>query len=764
MSILFPPDPRNQIFESNDARDLISQIANSESTYLESGFDKLMVAYDQLWEVNARMRHKILQPRLFHLVLCAFDSLTLNQLTDALRIDPEGKKPYRTDFQSKHVEWLCHNFLVTTSTAKLRWAHQSAKDFVTRHITEGKTPAFSEASNHIYMSRIALQVISQIHHPAWDVAGLDLCYWRQFQSSEYRTTGFILGLKYIRGKGNLILPRLDDLGVKRESLVRSAILDHLQSREHMEKLAPVFKAASFASYVAARFVHHLRVVFDTTASMSGLEKLMRTMIASPDSALPAVARLIQYFSFIRTVLKWKDMEDYSMSSQLDRRAPLARRQWTSDEIIRTMTKDYDGQALVAPLQLLTLINMPDKDFVQYAVTVSRSTLKTTDWNSYPAELMFLACRYDSYNVVALFLNHSFFSESVYPTNYKLLRARFEYDRLPMHVAARNGCFKVVEELIKAEERDARNSSEESHTSSGNRITSEDNIPKLLYMPDQNGDLPIHLASKWTKKRESGLVFDLMIRYDAKCATLFPATLFHQPGVPDSARKQTSMLLTENLDGYLPIHLATLARDASSVQAMLQREIDAFREYVSTQSPRSSSQTHQYRSHLLFARSRRHELPIDVALMPAVPYILTAKTVWTITRTMLEFEDKWKDLTVMENRSLKRLSELLNSNDVFSTIIYLWATSYFRPEWLDWLLDRYEVYSSVKVTNTLAKIRNEEQTASVYTPYTEVALLQRQNDHQQIRRLEQLPMEPGNNNEAATEEPGNNNEAATEEII
>ena len=111
MSILFPPNPKGQIVESDDARNLISQIAKSESSYLDSGHDKLTVAYKRLWEANSRLRHKDLQPRLFQLVLCAFDDLTLNQLTEALRIDPGDMKRYRTDLQPKHVEWLCHNFL-----------------------------------------------------------------------------------------------------------------------------------------------------------------------------------------------------------------------------------------------------------------------------------------------------------------------------------------------------------------------------------------------------------------------------------------------------------------------------------------------------------------------------------------------------------------------------------------------------------------------------------------------------------------------------
>jgi len=770
LSILFSPNPQSQIFESDDARDLISQIAKSESPYLDSSHAKLTVAYKQLWEVNSRVRHKVLQPRLFHLVLCAFDDLTLNQLTEALRIDPEGKKPYQTELQPKHVEWLCHNFLVTTSIAGLEWAHQSAKDFVTRHMMEGNTPVFSEVSNHVYMSQIALQLISQIHHPAWKVAGLDLPYWRQYRSSEHQTAALKLDVERIaktiheatsRARAEHGANRTKDNRLGSESFVRKAMLDQLQSSEHMKTLAPVFEAASFASYVAARFIYHLRVVCDTTASMSGLEQLMRTMIASPDSALQAVARFVQFFSSIREPLKWKAMEyyesregswfaeDFSIYSQLVRKFPIARRQRTSCEIMKTVCTDHDGKALVAPLRLLTLINTPDKALIQDAVTVSRSTLMAVDWNSYPAELMFLACNYNSDKVVALFLNHAFFPASGYPTSRKLLQAQDEDGSLPIHVAAQNGYFRVIEELVKAEERDARGLSQESHASGGDEIASDNNHTPLLYMPDGDGDLPIHLAAEWNRPRDGEPTFDLMIGYDAKYATLFPATLSHQPSVPGSTRKQTSMILTQSHLGYLPIHLVASKGNAPGVQAMLQRELEAFCEYVSTQSPRSSSQNHQQRSHLLFALSQSGELPIDIALYQAL-WLRSPEAGWMIVQTMLEFEAKWMDLTPTETPSLKRRSELLNSK-VFSKMVWHWKCGHLKPEWLDWLLDRYEAHSSVAVTTYLAQIRNRMETVTAARDHTDkFALLQKKDDYQ-MRLLEQLSFEPGFDVEAATVE-------------
>ena len=149
----------------------------------------------------------------------------------------------------------------------------------------------------------------------------------------------------------------------------------------------------------------------------------------------------------------------------------------------------------------------------------------------------------------------------------------------------------------------------------------------------------------------------MIGYDAKYAIIFPPTLSHPPSVPDSPQEHTSILLKQDRSSYLPIHLAS-KDNAPGVQAMLQREFEAFCEYVSTQSTRRSSQNHQRRSHLLFARSQSRQLPIDI-LVDATSWFVRPETSWTIVQTRLKFEAKWLDLTPMETCSLKRRSELLS---------------------------------------------------------------------------------------------------------
>lgn len=254
MGIIFPPNPRKQIFLSDDARNLISQAAESGLSDQDNGHAKLTVAYEKMWNKNSELHHKALQPRLFHLVLSAFDDLTLYQLTEALRIDPEGKKAYQTELQPEHIEWLCHNFLIKTSTAGLGWAHKSAKDFVTLDMMDGNRPVFSKVSNHIYMSQIALQLIADINHPAWKAGGLDLPYWRQHRSSKRETGATDLDVKetictiqtaFERVTAEHDIKSIEDN--QPEAFVRGKMPHELQSREFMRRLMPLFGIVSFAS-------------------------------------------------------------------------------------------------------------------------------------------------------------------------------------------------------------------------------------------------------------------------------------------------------------------------------------------------------------------------------------------------------------------------------------------------------------------------------------------------------------------------------------
>ena len=115
-----------------DARRCIRDISSGDSSYGDTGeinsHRKLTVAYQALWKTYSdEVKHCYLQTRLFQLVLTAFYPLTLEQITQALRIDPLGREDYQEGLSSEHVGWLCHNFLRAPLTGAVGWAHKYAE-------------------------------------------------------------------------------------------------------------------------------------------------------------------------------------------------------------------------------------------------------------------------------------------------------------------------------------------------------------------------------------------------------------------------------------------------------------------------------------------------------------------------------------------------------------------------------------------------------------------------------------------------------------
>lgn len=324
---------------------------------------------------------------------------------------------------------------------------------------------------------------------------------------------------------------------------------------------------------------------------------------------------------------------------------------TRDMIMLVCTQ-RGSKTPMALLQLLTLMNTPDKELIECAVMESKRTIKAADWNSYPTEPMFMACEYDSDKTAALYLNQVFFPSSRYINNRALFQVKDSRGDIPIHAAIRHGSSRVLEELVKWEDRDAKGFfSKETHAGNSDEIALEDSQTGLsLYLPRPCGCLPMHTAAtrrnpsnremipnRWRYLRNSDLIFDLLIRYDAKHASLFPVSLFHQSIAPSSTRIETSMLLTQNHIGALPIHHASCG-NVIGVRAMLQREFEAYRDFLPTQLSDGSQNDPQRRSQLLYARTAKFELPIDFATS-ICDWKISPEKNWSIVPAMLEFEVK-----------------------------------------------------------------------------------------------------------------------------
>lgn len=649
-------------------------------------------------------------------MLGALDKLTLNQVTQALRINPEGNEPLLLDLDSFHVEWLCHNFLVATPKANLEWAHQSAKDFVMDRMGEDKTPMFSDVANHIYMSQITLQMMSQINHPAWKNDDVDLHYWRQHQDPEHEAAALNVEVERI-AIALLEVPDIFD-GKDWDSIaffVRDEVLNHLQSGEYRKNLNYVFSSESFAHYVVAHIADHLRKICDATSSMSQLERSMESLIASPDSALAAAARLHQFFDLIRSALvrRVQNRSSRYFGPLVDiiyfRRH--ARSEYPWEDISST---NQHGNTVEDPLRLLIMINTPNKAVVELGVRLSKSTMETIDWNSYAAVMLCLACRCDSYNVVNMFLNGAILSVS----KDALLQAKDEMGRLPVHVAAQESSSKVFEALVDAES-----------------VGGDDHTP-MLYVPDANGVLPIHITANIygrgdDKKKENERILRRMIAYDAGYATLFPTTLSGQSDACGSIRNQTSMLLIPNKVGELPIHIATECHYHGGVELMLRRELEALCAWIRLASSNDNGENLKYRSRLLHSRSWKMR-PIDILYRQGPR--TGSNSWWLCMRTILEFDAKWMDLSPRETTAFQHRSDLLDA-DFFWNILESWVAGLFELEWMDWLLERCELYRTKKIDLKLALVRRATEEA--LQKYSGEDLARYKKIESTLQRLERL---------------------------
>lgn len=166
--------------------------------------------------------------------------------------------------------------------------------------------------------------------------------------------------------------------------------------------------------------------------------------------------------------------------------------------------------------------------------------------------------------------------------------------------------------------------------------------------------------------------------------------------------------------------------------MLEHEVNVFKRYNATGPTQSNRELHHPRSRQLYARTRYDELPIDTFLSEG-HFGPSAR--WDIFQTLLDFEQKWMSFAPMASKSHpQRQSELLSPSTV-DKMVTLWIEGYSGPDWLNWLLDKYEIHPSVAISLQLASIRSHPEAATTESIYS-TDFLQEQNDSL-LQRLEKL---------------------------
>jgi ankyrin repeat protein len=488
ISILFPAVPTKQIKTKKHAQDLISSIGKakdyeSDNTDDSRYFQQLDEAYEKLWNTNKDDEHKDLQPRIFHLVLCAFEPLTLSQLTEALRIDPEVENSYDKELLPEYVEALFFNFLVKNSKDELEFAHESAKSYIIR--VRGKGAAsntFSTIQNNLSMAKICLRLMTNIDHPAWRHAGVDL---RQCQGM-FRPQDLSAQIEEI------FKQRVPHAEWRKEFLVR-------QGRSHklLRILEPIFDGKSFAVYVSKYCIQHCRLVSKDETMFEQIFRSNFLMMTDQRSALTAVVFCLHY--------PMEVLNEYSRRYG-GRRFEIIRQsrngvEDVSAELFET-THIFGldaGNLTLLPSHFLAMTDLITDNLVSNALAQPTPMLDDLDLTMlYPRPhlvsntagdtALLVACRNNSNAAAKFFLELELKMNE--GSHSALLFAQDRSGALPIHVAAAKGLSTLVGSLLSFE---AKFASRASAYEDDNSRKSDEKGQMLLYTPNKHGELPVDLA-------------------------------------------------------------------------------------------------------------------------------------------------------------------------------------------------------------------------------------------------------------------------------
>lgn len=135
---------------------------------------QLSDAYQRMWDSNDIEELRDVRIRLFRLVLCSMEPLTLSALTDALRIDRTGIRSYSEDLRESQVMKLCANFLRVNQAGTIEFIHDSGRYFIQQMKAKNREEKlFNDKENNLHATRLFISVMETPTHPIWKEKGLD---------------------------------------------------------------------------------------------------------------------------------------------------------------------------------------------------------------------------------------------------------------------------------------------------------------------------------------------------------------------------------------------------------------------------------------------------------------------------------------------------------------------------------------------------------------------------------------------------------------
>ena len=170
---------RDTIRLRDNAEELLKAIEDS-SHESNNAYEKLKAGYQRLWNLGASHGFNEIRVRLFRLILCSFEPLSVNHLILPLRIQvgsDELKELSAEDIEDLYLNFLMRdgdNWLGPTEQ-QLRFTHASAREFVMREIlgkTSGDSQKYSKSEvmkkNHRSVADLFLEVLQRSDHKYWD--------------------------------------------------------------------------------------------------------------------------------------------------------------------------------------------------------------------------------------------------------------------------------------------------------------------------------------------------------------------------------------------------------------------------------------------------------------------------------------------------------------------------------------------------------------------------------------------------------------------
>ncbi|KAI9695434.1 MAG: hypothetical protein M1820_008619 [Bogoriella megaspora] len=173
-------DDQNQTERPENAEVLLRHLQNYDGSdpSVSQNNSKLMDGYQRLWNLNNLKDYGSERIRLFHLVLCALEPLSLEILTGALRIQINGS--VKDENAQKVVKRFCANFLTENQKGELVFVQGSARAFLSQlkaenkpNLTQSENTEFSKKRSHRCVATLYIKLMRQPSPLVWQKLGLD---------------------------------------------------------------------------------------------------------------------------------------------------------------------------------------------------------------------------------------------------------------------------------------------------------------------------------------------------------------------------------------------------------------------------------------------------------------------------------------------------------------------------------------------------------------------------------------------------------------